>query len=97
MIDQKNLTRKLNGLKPFDCDVGEKQHAKLLEFVSTVHKNGSKVINELLEEGGRVLEDDNVLKDSWHQDVVERLDYEKDQQSSGMSKSSYNKTMHASS
>lgn len=41
MIDRKNLTRKLNRLKPFDCDVGEKQDAELLEFVSTVHKNGS--------------------------------------------------------
>ena len=88
MIDWKNLTRKLNRLKPYDCDVGEKQHAKLLEFVSTVHNNGSKVINELIEEGGRVLGDNNVLKDYWHQDVVERrLDYEKDQQRSGMSNS----------
>ena len=65
-----------------------KQHAELLEFVSTVHKNCYKVINELIDEGGRVLGDDNVLKDSWHQDIGERLDYEKDQQSSGMSKSS---------
>ena len=88
MIDRKNLTRKLNRLQPFDCDVSDKQHAKLLEFVSSVHKNGSKVINELIEEGNRVLGDESMLKDSWHQDVVERLDYERDQQTSGMSKPS---------
>ena len=80
--------RKLNRLQPFDCDVSDKQHAELLEFISSVHKNGSKVINELIEEGNCVLGDENVLKDSWHQDVMEWLDYERDQQKSGMSKPS---------
>ena len=72
MIDRKNLTRKLNRLQQFDCTVSDKQHAELLEFVSSVHKSGSKVIKELIEEGSRVLGDENVLKDSWHQDVVEQ-------------------------
>ena len=61
MIDRKNSTRKLNCLQQFDCTVSDKQHAKLLEFFSSVHKNGSKVIKELMEEGSRVLGDKNVL------------------------------------
>ena len=89
IIDRKNLTRKLNRLAPFDCDVGDKQSAELLQLVSSVHKNGSKVINELIEEGSHVLGEENLLKDSWHQDVVERLDYERDQQSSGIVKSQF--------
>ena len=88
MIDRKNLTRKLNRLQPFDCDVSDEQHAEPLDFVSSVYKNGSKVIKELIEEDNWILGDKNVLKDPWHQDIVERLDYERDQQRSGMSKSS---------
>lgn len=83
IVDRQNVVQKLNKLRPFDYEVNDKQHAELLQLTSAVHTIGSKVINELVEEGSRVLGEDNVLKDSWHQDVVERLDYERDQQRSG--------------
>ena len=39
---------------------------------------------ELCAEGDRLLGvDNNPLKEVWHQDVIERLEYEKDQRKSG--------------
>ena len=54
----------------FDCDHKEKQH---------IQKNGSKTIEELCMRGEILLEN-NLLRAAWHQDVVERLYFEKDQQ-----------------
>lgn len=82
-VDRKNLIRKLNRLQPFDCDVNDKQHYQLVQLVSSVNKTGSKVIQELIERGEALLgEGNNVLKDSWQQDVLDRLDFESDQQKS---------------
>ena len=83
--ERKNLTKKLNKLQPFDCIVNDKEHASLLELVSTIHKKGSKAIQELISEGEQVLGcDNNALQQAWHQDVTERLEYEVDQRRSGM-------------
>ena len=48
--ERKNLTKKLNKLHPFDCIVNDKEHANLLQLVSTIHKKGSKAIQELISE-----------------------------------------------
>lgn len=71
--ERKNLTKKLNALQPFDCIVNDKEHANLLGLVSTIHKKGSKAIQELISEGEQVLgSDNNALQQAWHQDVTER-------------------------
>ena len=72
-------------LKKFDrstCDVSDKQHSEILQLVSSV--NDSKAIQELIEEGDRVLGyEQNALWEAWQQDVLERLDYKKDQTKAG--------------
>lgn len=42
--ERKILVRKLKRLKPYDCNVSDKQHHQLLELVTSVHNNGTKVI-----------------------------------------------------
>lgn len=82
--DRKNLNAKLSALAPYNCDLKDKQHTELLQLVSLIHKNGSQVIEELCSQGDRALgQESNLLRDVWHQDVVERLQYEKDQSKSG--------------
>ena len=76
--DRQNLAAKLAKVAHFDCDLSDKQHTELLELVRSVDKNGSRVVEELYAEGDR-LPDNNPLKEVWHQDVIERLEYEKDQ------------------
>ena len=83
--DRQNLAAKLSHVAHFDCDVSDKQHSELLDLVWSINKNGSKAINELCSEGEKILGVDNSpLRDVWHQDVVERLEYEKDQRKMGM-------------
>ncbi len=72
---------KVSTLTQFDCDLKDKQHAELLQLV---HKNGTKTIEELCAKGERLLgQDNNLSRKAWHQDVVERLEFEKDQWRSG--------------
>ena len=53
-------------------------------MVRTVNRQGSKAIDELCARGDQLLgEENNPLRDVWHQDVVERLEYEKDQHKAG--------------
>ncbi len=70
-------------LIPFDCEVSEKQDSELLHIVSQINRKGSKVIDELIKNGDEVLGEDNLLRDAWRQDVIERLAYEKDQCKAG--------------
>lgn len=79
------MAAKLSKVAHFDCDISDKQHTELLELVRSVNKEGSKAIEELCAEGDHLLGiDNNPLREVWHQDVVERLEYEKDQRKSGM-------------
>ena len=82
-MERNSLVRQLKQLTPFECDVSDKQHSELLQMVALIHKKGTKVIDQLIEEGKHFLGEDSVLKDSWRQDVVERLQYEEDQHRSG--------------
>ena len=55
-----------------------------MEIVRTVHKKGAKTIEDLCARGEQVLgQDNNLLREAWKQDVLDRLDYEKDQHKSG--------------
>ena len=83
--DRQNLAAKLSRVAHFDCDVSDKQHSELLDLVRAINKNGSKAIDDLCSEGEKVLGVDNSpLRDVWYQDVVERLEYERDQKKTGM-------------
>ena len=78
------MAAKLAKVAHFDCDLSDKQRTELLELVRSVDKNGSRVGEELCAEGDRLLDvDNNPLKEVWHKDVIERLEYEKDQRKSG--------------
>ena len=59
------LTAKLAKVAHFDVEVSEKQHTELLELVRSVHKNGSKAIEELCAEGEQVLGTDSPLREVW--------------------------------
>ena len=78
------LSAKLAKVEHFDFDVSEKQHSELLELVRSVHKKGSKDIEELCDEGEHVLGVDSPLREVWQQDVIERLEFEKDQTRNGL-------------
>ena len=58
------------------------QHDELLKMVTSINDKGSKTLKELIAEGENRLEESNLLKESWKQDVLERLSL-KDQQNSG--------------
>lgn len=82
--ERKNLATKVKALTKFDCDLREKQHAELLTLVSDIESKSSESIQELIREGDRILgKDNNLLRDAWRQDVIERLQYEKDQSKAG--------------
>jgi hypothetical protein len=62
-----------------------KQHAELLEIVRSVNHKGSKAIEELCSRGDQLISSEcNPLREVWRQDVVERIEYERDQRKNGM-------------
>lgn len=82
--ERKNLGQKLSKLQPFDCNINDRQHSELLQIVSAIQSKGSASVQQLICEGESMLgEDNNILKDAWHQDVIERIQFEKDQGRSG--------------
>ena len=84
--ERKNLVQKLNKLQPFECGINDHQHSELLQVVSAIMNKVSAAVNQLICEGEAMLgADNNILKDAWQQDVIERLDYERDQSQSGNS------------
>ena len=83
--ERKNLAAKLSAVAHFDFDVNDKQHAELLLIVQSVSQTGSKVVEELCARGDQILgQEVNPLREVWHQDVTERVKYEKDQLQSGV-------------
>lgn len=83
IVDRKNLKSKIGRLQAFDCDVSDRQNDEMMQLVTLVSKNDSKVITELIEEGDRQLGENNLLNEAWQQDVVERLKFDSDQQKTG--------------
>lgn len=68
----------------YDRDLDDKQDAEMLKIVKAVNRD-SRAIDELCIGGNKVLgSNNNLLRASWQQDVMERLEYEKDQSKSGM-------------
>ena len=56
----------------------------MLKLVKELNKN-SKAVEELCKHGDKILgTGNNLLRAAWQQDVIERLEYEKDKSSSGM-------------
>ena len=81
--ERKSLSIKLSTVT-FDCCLKDKQHTELLHLITAIEKhNGSKIIEDLCAEGDRILGESNVLRDVWKQDVLDRLEYERDQHKSG--------------
>ena len=81
--ERKQINKKLRKLEKYDCIVSDKQHTELLQLVSSM--KDSKAIHELIAEGDRFLgEGENALREAWQQDVVDQLEYERDQAKAGM-------------
>ena len=82
--ERKNLSAKVSALSPFNFDLKDKRHGELLQFVHTIHKTHSRTIEDLCVKGDEVLgQERNLLRQAWKQDVIERLDFEKDQFKAG--------------
>lgn len=76
---RKNLQAKVNALKPYECDLNDKQHNELLRIVSSIGKD-SLAIQQLCAEADEVLGvENNLLQEVWQQDVTERIQFERDQ------------------
>lgn len=87
--EKKCLKVKVQSLEPYNCDLSDKQHIEMLKLVKELNKN-SNAVRELCECGDKILgSENNLLRVAWQQDVIERLEYEKDQCSSGMKFSTY--------
>lgn len=82
--ERKNFAAKLLSITHLDYDLNDKQHAEILEIVRSVNRRGSAVIEELCSKGDQLLSNEcNPLREVWRQDVIERLEYERDQRKTG--------------
>ena len=83
--DRKNLASRLSLVRAeLDYDVNDKQHAELLEIVSSVNTKGKEVIDDICDKGDELLSTEyNPLREVWKQDVVDRLQYMRDQKKNG--------------
>ena len=82
--DRSKMVAKLAKVAHFDVDINDKQHTELLELVRSINNDGNEAIDELCSEGDCLLGDNNPLREVWYQDVIERLEYDKDQRKSGI-------------
>lgn len=79
------LAAKLSKVEEFDYNLNDKQHAELLEIVQVISKEGSKDVEELCSKGDEILSKDcNPLREVWQQDVIDRLNFHKDQRKNCM-------------
>ena len=80
-----NLASRLSHVRAeLDYDVNDKQHAELLEIVSSVNTKGKEVIDDICGKGDELLSTEyNPLREVWKQDVVDRLQYMRDQKKNG--------------
>ena len=82
--ERKQLMMKMTANTVFDCELNDKQHAEMLQVVRELNRN-ARAIDDLCAEGDRLLgSTDNLLRAAWHQDVIERLEFERDQAKSGI-------------
>ena len=83
--EHKNLAVKLSSITDHDYNLNDKQHAELLQIVCSVNEKGNKAIEKLCSRGDQILSSEcNPLREVWRQDVIERLEYERDQKKNGM-------------
>ncbi len=72
---RKHYATKLKKLGKLDCEVSDKQREELVQLVSAANK--SEYVKERLVKGDHTLgEDNNCHKQTWQQDLTERLEYE---------------------
>lgn len=82
--ERKRLQAKVHDLEPYNCVLSDKQHIEMLKLVKELKKN-SEAVRDLYKQADEGLgAENNLLRAAWEQDVIERLDYEKDQSSSGI-------------
>lgn len=82
--ERKNLAAKLSSVTHLDYDLNDKQHTELIEIVHSMNRKGSVTIEELCSKGDQLLSNEcNPLREVWHRDVIERLEYERDQRKNG--------------
>ena len=68
----------------YDCELSSQQNSEMVALVKSIGKN-SKAIENLCAQGDKVLgSGGNLLCAAWKQDVVERLEFERDQTNSGV-------------
>ena len=74
--EKKRLKVKVQSLEPYNCDLSDKQHIEMLKLVKELNKN-SNAVRELCECGDKILgNENNLLRVTWQEDVIERLEYE---------------------
>lgn len=67
---EENLQAKIDALKPYECDLNDKQHSELLRAVTAISKD-SCAIEKLCSEAVEVLGgENNLLREAWRQDVT---------------------------
>ena len=59
--ERKNLQAKVDALKPYECDLNNKQHSELLRVVTTISKD-SQAVEQLCSEADKVLGGENNLQ-----------------------------------
>ena len=88
--ERKNLVQKLNKLQLFECNINDRQHNELIQLVSAIQNKDSATVSQLISEGESMLgADNNILKDAWQQDVIERLHFEDQSKSGNITKCVY--------
>ena len=79
VYEKRQLFAKVN-IESYDYNLNDKQHNELLQIVKEIQKKGSKSIQELIQKGEQAIRSDgNILKEAWQQDVIEHIEFEKDQ------------------
>jgi len=84
--ERKCLQGKVHDLEPYNCVISDIQYVEMLKLVKELNK-GSESVRDLCKRGDEVLgAENNLFQAVWQQDVNDRLEFEKDQSSSGIVK-----------
>ena len=91
ILSRKRLQSQLDAIAPLDCELSSEQHSEMLKLVRELNHH-SNAVDDLCAEGDKALgSENNLLRAAWQQDVVDRLEYDKDQSKSGKHEYVYQK------
>lgn len=79
--EKRQLFVKVNCIESDDYNLNDKQHNELLQIVKEIQRKGSESIKELIKKGQQA--QGNMLEEAWKQDVMDRIEFEKDQRKAG--------------